>query len=537
MKMNKKVMGLITILLMIISSLNSIVELNSNSYTFEQNSSANPLEKIDSEILKSINSKGGLNNIADSDRIKTIIILNDEISIKDIKIPSYVDILQQYSIINGFLAEVPLNKVVELSKMPTIESIWSDHKIDSYLSENNKQFIQGFLNAASSPGDFINFTEMIGATDVWAKGYNGSGVVIAIMDAGVDITGQIGGDLDDFDEDFNTTDSKFVGAVSLVPEEPLYYTDFMGRGTYHAGLACGTGYLSNSSDPTNRTYIGVAPGASYLNVKIYDSVGITYWSFMISGVEWAIQHSADILLFCTAILGLYLDPISMAITNAVEKGLVVVVPTGDEGPSYMSVTTPGSALGAISVGAYNPYTEDVANFSSRGPGYDFRTIPDIIAPGVDIIGPRARIFTNDTLAYFSTIINSLSENAGMIGELLGLDTSSLDQMLGFSFTFPDNIIPRPSYGSPINENYTKSSGTGAAAAIVAGALALLIQAFPLANPQLLRTAICTTAKPINKDQNAEGSGLINVSAAYDYLNSLLGQTDFKRMPFSAHCLI
>lgn len=530
--MNKKLVGGLIILLMLISSTSSIIELNSCQTTFEQTSSENPLKKIDSEILKSINSKGGIKNIPDSEIIKVIIILNENNSVIDMAIPSYVKILQQYSIINGFFAEVPLNKIVELSKIQQIKNIWVDRKIDSYLSADSKQFIQGFLSAASNPGDFINFTQMIGATDVWAKGYNGSGVVIAIMDAGVDITGQIGGDLDDFDENFNTTDSKFVGAVSLVPEEPLYYTDFMGRGTYHAGIACGTGYLSNSSDPTNRTYIGVAPGASYLNVKIYDSVGITYWSFMISGVEWAIQHNADILLFCTTILGLYLDPISMAITNAVKKGMVVVVPSGDDGPSYMSVTTPSSALGAICVGAYDPYTENVANFSSRGPGYDFRTTPDIIAPGVDLVGPRARIFTNDTLEYISMITDSLSENAGMIGELLGLDTSNLDQIMSFGFTLPENIIPRPNYGTPINENYTKSSGTGAAAAVVAGALALLIQAFPLANPELLRTAICKTAKPILNDQNSEGSGLINVSAAYDYLNNLLGQSNFRKIPYS-----
>ncbi|MBD3353321.1 MAG: S8 family serine peptidase, partial [Candidatus Lokiarchaeota archaeon] len=529
--MNRKIYASLFLSLILLSGIYRIGEVSSIA-SMEDNVFFK--DKIDPKIKDIIQDRGGMKNISNSETIMVIVSLSDNYAMDGFYEVEYLQILDIYSIINGFLAILQLNRVYILAKNTKIESIWLDHAENSIPSEEEKNNVLNFIESSNGDAsEFVNFTKEIGAVDLWARGINGSGVVIAVMDSGVDLTGQIGGDLDDFDDDLGTTDPKFVGAVSMVPEEPLYYTDFTGRGTFHAGIACGTGHLSNSSNPNNKTYAGVAPGASFLNVKIYDSIGLTYWSFMISGIEWAIQHSADILLFCTSILGAYVDPISIAITNAVRKGLVVVTPTGDDGPSYMSVTTPGQALGSISVGAYNSHLGGVANFSSRGFGLDFRTVPDIMAPGVDLIGPRSRIFTNDSLSLVNGLGDQLSEYSGLIGELVGGEFDDLENMIPLEdLSLPDNLFPRPAYGTPINENYTKSSGTGAATAVVAGCLALLIEAFPLANPQLLTTAICNTAYPISEDLNAEGSGLINVSAAYDYLHAIFGEENYERLAFS-----
>ena len=194
---------------------------------------------------------------------------------------------------------------------------------------------------------------------------------------------------------------KFLGGVSLVPDEPLYYSDLNGRGTFHAGIACGTGDI-------NRTFIGVAPGASFLNVKVFDVIGITYWSFIVSGIEWSITRNADIILFATTIPGMYFDPVCMAVDAAVDHGILVIAPVGDDGPSYMSINTPGQANKAFKVGAYDSRTGTVANFSSRGPSYDFQIGPHVIAPGVNLIGPASRIISPESGEMLQSLIQQIS---------------------------------------------------------------------------------------------------------------------------------
>ncbi len=372
--MNKKYIVASFLTLITISTV--FIGINGPNQSTSELSETKIWEKIDPLILEKLS-----DSITLTEEIDVIILISENCVLAEITYLRNLDIIRRFEIINGFLAHISLSIVYNIAVLEEVEGIWLDRaELAKPNSDLQVQFHE-MIKSSSSYEEFNNYSEEIGATDLWSKGINGSGSVIAILDSGIDLTGQIGGDLDDFDEDMGTYDAKFVGAVSLVPEEPLYYTDFNGRGTYHAGIACGTGY-------NNISYRGIAPGANYLNVKVYDSFGLTYWSFLISGIEWSIQHSCDIILFCADIPGIYFDPISLAINKAVERGVVVIAPTGDDGPSYMSITTPGQALGAISVGAYDTQSNLVANFSGRGPGLDFSVGPDLVAPGKNLVGPN-----------------------------------------------------------------------------------------------------------------------------------------------------
>lgn len=66
----------------------------------------------------------------------------------------------------------------------------------------------------------------------------------------------------------------------------------------------------------------------------------------------------------------------------VSRGLVVVVAAGNEGPDMLTVTRPGIAPKAITVGA--AAVNNIAFFSSRGPTSDLRLKPDVVAPGTTI---------------------------------------------------------------------------------------------------------------------------------------------------------
>jgi len=429
-----------------------------------------------------------------------------------------------YSIIPGCSARVHSSILTELAKNPFIEFLWEDGTCQAADVDFTP------LIAGGGEG-FVNFTQLINANafyeaDIPGGNKNGSSAVIAILDSGVDITGEVlvGGDLDDFDEIVNTTDPKFLGAVSMLPDDTLYYTDFTGRGTFHTGIACGTGCW-------NESFVGVAPGAYYLSVKIFDPLGITYWSIIISGIEWAISHGADIIFFGGYLPGLYLDPISLALNAAADQGIFVVVPAGDEGPAYMSLDSPGQTMKAICVGAYNSPSNSVADFSSRGPGFDFRTGPDVIAPGVNLISTRAKIFASDGS------IGSLGAFSFDGFNMGGIEVPGFKSGGTTGFSLPNGSLPSANYGTPIteneNENYTRASGTGAAAAVVAGAIALLIQVFPTVTPALMKIALRRTARPILGDENAEGAGLIDVYAAYDYLNRYLEIGSIYNFPVSA----
>ncbi|MCF2139920.1 MAG: S8 family serine peptidase [Candidatus Lokiarchaeota archaeon] len=454
-------------------------------------------------------------------KVNVLLFFSDK-PVKYSELSKYGTIQISFTLLKGCKFETTLSHIEKLGLLPYIQSIWWDLPIPTSIPSSNIIESSSFSIKAeykTQSTEFVNFTNEINANQLWQRGISGKGVVIALLDTGIDISGSGGGNLDDLDDNSSTNDPKFLGGVSMVPDEPLYYTDLTGRGTFHAGIACGTAGL-------NPEYIGVAPDAKYLNVKIFDSLGITYWSFMISGIEWAIEHGADIILFVATIPGLYLDPVCQIVNAAVDRGVIVITPVGDDGPSYMSVNTPGQANQAISVGAYNSITKEVWEHSSRGPSYDFHVGPDVIAPGVDLIGPRARYLTNESIELAVNFITQISP------EMTAVLNSQLNSLQA-EFDTLSNSIPKSPYGTPLSEDssFTRASGTGAAAAVCAGGVALLLNAFPLATPVIIQQALMRGAHSISfpQDINSEGSGLIDLLASYSWLQDFYKKnfTDFQ----------
>ncbi len=240
----------------------------------------------------------------------------------------------------------------------------------------------------------------------------------------------------------------------LTGEGPV---DTNGHGTHIAGVIGGSGVASSGK------YTGVAPECSLYVVKVVRADGSGSTSDVMSGIEWAVQQGVQVLNLSpgcdTPSDGT--DPLSIMCDAAVSKGVVVCVAAGNSGPAAGTLGCPGAANHVITVGATDK-EDQMASFSSRGPTLDGRAKPDICMPGVNIVSCRAA---------------------------------------------------RTSTGTPVDDAYVRASGTSIAAAHAAGACALLLQACSGISPRQVKEALMVSAKNLSFDPNAQGKGVVDLSAA------------------------
>ncbi|WP_392673569.1 S8 family serine peptidase [Streptomyces sp. LN785] len=210
----------------------------------------------------------------------------------------------------------------------------------------------------------------IGAPEAWAKGYDGKGAKVAILDTGVDLT--------------NADVKDRVGAsMSFVPGVPV--DDGHGHGTHVASTIAGSGANSGGK------YKGVAPGADLLIGKVLGNDGSGEYSWIMAGMEWAAEQGADVVSMS---LGGPATPGGDVMTQAVDRlsassGTLFVIAAGNAGPGASTLGSPGTADSALTVGAVDK-SDVLASFSSRGPRLGDSAIkPEITAPGVNIMAARA----------------------------------------------------------------------------------------------------------------------------------------------------
>ncbi|MFE7330221.1 S8 family serine peptidase [Streptomyces sp. NPDC057565] len=209
----------------------------------------------------------------------------------------------------------------------------------------------------------------IGAPEAWAKGYDGKGTKVAVLDTGVDPTNA---DVKD----------RIVASQSFIPGQSV--TDGHGHGTHVASTIAGSGANSDGK------YKGVAPGADLIVGKVLDNSGSGNDSQIIAGMQWAVDQGADVVSMS---LGGPATAGGDAMTEAVDQlsaeGALFVIAAGNSGPAAQTVGSPGTADSALTVGAVDR-SDALANFSSRGPRIgDYAIKPEITAPGVNIVAARA----------------------------------------------------------------------------------------------------------------------------------------------------
>ncbi|MCC7161129.1 MAG: S8 family peptidase [Anaerolineae bacterium] len=240
------------------------------------------------------------------------------------------------------------NAIRVLAQRPDVQMIWLDEEVHTLLD-------------VSVP--------LIETPPVWAEGFTGKGVVVGIVDTGIDhqhpdLTGRIKASKD------------FTGEGDL---------DNNGHGTHVASIIGGTGAASQNK------YRGVAYECDYAIAKVLRGNGGGLMSDVIAGMEFCIDQGAQVLNLSlgggTANDGT--DAISVACDNAVDAGVVVCVAAGNSGPGAKTVGSPACARKVITIGATDKQ-DGIANYSSRGPTSDGRPKPDVCFPGSSITAARAK---------------------------------------------------------------------------------------------------------------------------------------------------
>ncbi len=367
-------------------------------------------------------------------------------------------IKQDLLIIGAVSADIDADTYSSLKKNPNVKKISYDRPVkvvlDTSVSQINADDVWNFLDENGMP--------MTG----WGK-------KIAIIDTGVDYThSDLGGCFG--------SGCKVIGGYDFInnDNDPM---DDHGHGTHVAATAAGSGLLK-----------GVAPDAKIYAYKVLSSGGSGSFSQVIAGINRATDPNNDGSsddhvdvgsMSLGAQCGSYStgcgpdDDVSLAVDKSTAVGVVWTIAAGNSGPSASTVGTPGTSRTAITVaaackpsqvGTDSRCPKEIASFSSRGPviwsSIDFKK-PDISAPGVLICAAR------------------------------------WDSSFSTAPTCFDN-------------NHVRISGTSMATPHMAGAAALVRQAYPTYSPEQVKTLLKSTAKPFSAlTYNDQGAGLVDVLAA------------------------
>lgn len=183
--------------------------------------------------------------------------------------------------------------------------------------------------------------------------------------------------------------------------------DTNGHGTHVAGIV------------GSKTY-GVAKQVTLVEVKTLDKSGQGSLSVILSAIEYAVNHRKKLRV--AGVANLSLGAIKNTVLNRVidaacETGLVVVVAAGNLNVDAC-LSLPASSERAITVGAIDDSTFDIADFSNWGKCVDIFTSGVSIA-SVDIAGLHGPQYLSGT-SMLSPII------AGLVANMLSGDASAFD---------------------------------------------------------------------------------------------------------------
>jgi len=228
-------------------------------------------------------------------------------------------------------------------------------------------------------GELPSHLSAIGAAAYWQRGVTGKGVVVAVIDSGVDgregpLMARFRGGPRDWFDPYGQRSQPFDG---------------VGHGTHVAYVIAG-GTAITGGPP-----VGVAPHAQWIAARIYDDAGIGRMSAVHRTYQWLLDpdgrpETADAPAIVNNSWGLpqTVGRCEREFARDFEAlraaGIHVVFAAGNDGPASNTSMSPANNPGVLAVGALTADGK-VADQSGRGPSAcDGGAYPQAYAPGVDV---------------------------------------------------------------------------------------------------------------------------------------------------------
>jgi serine protease AprX len=311
------------------------------------------------------------------------------------------------------------------------------------------------------------------APEAWenSKGaLTGAGVTVAVLDTGV-----------------NPFHPDLKDKVFPVFVNPLAtgYLDEHGHGTHVAGIINGR----SAGDE----YVGIAPDARVISVKIADDRGAARESDMLRGLQWVYDNNAkynikvvNLSLAAATPQSYKSSPIDASVEKLWQAGITVVASAGNRGSEKGATWyAPGNDPFVITVGCLDDNQTEkssddkLCTFGSRGKTQDGVYKPDLIAPGRKIVAPLS------------------DPNAQLATE------------------YPDRVTA--------DKSHMRLSGTSMATPVVSGAIALILQRYPNLKPNQIKWLLTDTTRSYSGQRDK--AGLLDIEKAIEKAGSSLREAN------------
>ena len=375
-------------------------------------------------------------------------------------------VLRQLPVVSGFTAAVPARALPALRALPGVRAVTPNAAVR--LTGG----FDGFAPQQDLGSMYHVAQEVTGAGEYWNSGFTGKGVDVALIDSGVAPVEGL-------------RDGKVLHGPDLSFEsqhEAFAHTDTFGHGTHLAGIIAGRDAATPSpvQKGVEEHFVGMAPGARVISLKVADSHGNTDVSQVLAAIDWVVQHRKDPgmnirvlnLSFGTdGVQDYRFDPLTHAVEVAWQAGIVVVAAAGNDGDGSSKLNNPAydprilAVGGADGRGTYGVEDDVIGSFSSRG---DATRAPDLVAPGksvVSLLSPGSRADVENPLARVGT-------------------------------------------------RQIRGTGTSQAAAVVSGAAALVLSQRPTLTPDQVKELLTGSAQRLTAaDPQAQGAGMLDLKVA------------------------
>lgn len=364
-----------------------------------------------------------------------------------------------------------------LSERPDIKSISQVKQYQCLIPEVQTKHQNDALYDYIAPN-----IKQVKADQVWELGNKGQGIVVAVVDTGVNYNHvDIENHLWDGGEEFPNHGFDIYNNDN----DPM---DDNGHGTHCAGIVCGDG--------TAWLATGVAPEATVMCIKSAGEEGSAGAINIVKGMEWAVEHGCDLISLSLGVAKAEIadkELLRHTCDALLDAGIVVIAAAGNEGSETMQNICPIPNNVRVPGSCPPPYLDPD---QMENPG------------GLSCVITVGAVDENDTTATFTSH-----------GPVTWQDTEFSDYAYepGIGLIRPDVCAPGVLIWSLDYNNindYDFYSGTSQAAPCVAGIVALMLHA----NPELTPADICqileeTAVKLTPNKSNLTGAGRVDALAA------------------------